>query len=119
MGAVLRGVVPPDLIVGSAVSGPQIDVLVTSIALEPKSDADEAACALACASSRLAGQIHFDGAVTKRDVLEDGIGRSIFGARRGRNLDRAPAFVVRLFERNMVPDKSIDALGEARDSNEH
>ena len=62
---VLGGVIPPDLIVGSAVGGSEIDVLVASIALEPKSNADEPARATACTSGRLAGQIYFDRAVTK------------------------------------------------------
>jgi len=37
---VLGGVIPPDLILGSAVGGSEIDVLVASIVLEPKSDAN-------------------------------------------------------------------------------
>src|SRR3954465_4464305 len=41
MRAVLGGVIPPDLIVGPAVGGPEIDVFVFSVGLEPKSDANE------------------------------------------------------------------------------
>ena len=40
MRTVLGGVIPPDLILGSAVGGSEIDVLVASIVLEPKSDAN-------------------------------------------------------------------------------
>src|SRR5690348_16449529 len=40
---VLRGVIAPDLIVGSAVRGAEINVLVSSVALDPKSDANKPA----------------------------------------------------------------------------
>src|SRR5688572_5515159 len=53
---VLGGVIPPDLVVGSAVGWPQIDVLVSSIGLEAKGDANEPTRATARASSRLASQ---------------------------------------------------------------
>src|SRR5262249_56662957 len=61
--AVLRGVIPPDLIVGTAVRGPEVDVLVPPIRLEPERDADEAARAAAGAGGGLPRQIHFNHAV--------------------------------------------------------
>src|SRR4249920_1228348 len=65
---VLGRMVPPHLIVGPAVRGSEIDVLVAPGSLKPKSDADEAASAFAGTGSRLAGQIHFDRAVAKPGV---------------------------------------------------
>ena len=49
---VLGGVIPPDLIVGSAIGWSEIDVLVASIALEPKRDAYESARATAGTGGR-------------------------------------------------------------------
>src|SRR5262245_11971437 len=66
MRAVLSGVIPSDLIVGTAVGGPEIDVLVSPVTLKPKGDADEPARASTSTGSRPAGQIHFDGSVQKR-----------------------------------------------------
>jgi hypothetical protein len=63
-------VIPPDLIVGSTVRGFEINVLVPSVALDPKSDANKPASGGKRTSGRLAGQIHFDHAVTKRHVLD-------------------------------------------------
>lgn len=40
---VLGGVIPPDLIVSSPIRGSEIDVLVSSVALDTKSDANEPA----------------------------------------------------------------------------
>src|SRR5713101_1860430 len=67
---VLGGVIPPDLIVGSTVRGSEINVLVASVALDPKSDANKSASSGKRTSGRLAGQIHFDHAVTKRHVFD-------------------------------------------------
>jgi hypothetical protein len=60
--------IPPDLIVGSAVGGSEIDVLVAAVGLQPKCDANEPARATAGASGRLAGQIHFDRVVTEHQT---------------------------------------------------
>ena len=62
---VLDGVIPPDLIVGPAVGRSEIDVLVTSIALNAERDADESAGGAVGTRGRLAGQVDFDRAVTK------------------------------------------------------
>src|SRR5439155_16044653 len=67
---VLGGVVPPDLIVSPTVRGPEINVLVASVVLDPKSDANKSARPGKRASGRLAGQIYFNHAVTKRHVLD-------------------------------------------------
>src|SRR5512143_4145331 len=77
--AVLGRVIPPDLIVGSTVRGSQIDVLVTPVGLNPKSDANKSARGVERASGGSAGQIHFDDAVTKRHVLDQGIRCGIWG----------------------------------------
>src|SRR6187399_1366637 len=65
MRTVLRRVIPPHLVVGSAVGGSQINVLVTSIVLKPESDADETPRGAVCAGGWLPGQIHFDRAIPK------------------------------------------------------
>src|SRR5262245_51287420 len=54
MRTVLGRVVAPDLIVGAAVGGSEIDVLVALIALEPKSDANEPASVGTGSGGRLA-----------------------------------------------------------------
>jgi len=86
---VLGGVIPPDLVVGAAVGRPEIDVFVASIRLQPEGDADEPARPAARACGRLAGQIHFDGPVTKRRVLDDGVRIAVECVRRGDQPHRA------------------------------
>src|SRR5438477_9791461 len=68
--AVLGGVIPPDLIVGPTVRGPEINVLVAPVVLDPKSDANKPARTGKRGRGRLTGQIHFNHAVTKRYVLD-------------------------------------------------
>jgi hypothetical protein len=47
-------VIPPDLIVGPAVRGSEINELVSSVALDPKSDANKSAGGGKCTGGRLA-----------------------------------------------------------------
>jgi hypothetical protein len=111
-------VIPPDLIVGSTVRGSQINVLVASVALNPKSDANKPARSGQRTSGRLAGQIHFDHAVTKRYVLDYGIRRGVRGLGLSYNLDRTPAFIVGLRDQYVLPYELIGTLGRKRNSKE-
>lgn len=52
---VLGGVIPPDLIVGSTIRRSEINVLVASVALDPKSDANKPTSAGRRTGGRLAG----------------------------------------------------------------
>src|SRR3984893_9387255 len=111
---VLRGVISPDLIVGSTVRGSEINVLVSSVALDPKSDANKPARVGSRTSGRLAGHIHFDHAVTKRHILDQGIRRGVCGLGLGYDLDRTPALIVGLRDRYVLPYQSIGTLGRKR-----
>ena len=111
--------ISPDLIVGPAVGGPEIDVLVGPITLEPKGDADEPARPTFRVSSRLASQIHLDRAITKQGIRDDGIRGGIECVGRGDQLDRTPTLIVRLSDRHVLSFQSIDALCQNRGRKEH
>src|ERR1700730_17886098 len=92
------------------VRGSQINVLVASVALDPKSDANKSARGSKRTSGRLAGQIDFDHTVTKSHVLDQGIRRGVCGFGLSYNLDGAPAFIVGLRDRYVLPYESIGTL---------
>jgi hypothetical protein len=92
VGAVLGGVVAADLIVGTAVSGAQVDILI-SITAEAKGDAYESASATSRIGAGLTGEVEFNRSIEEFGVLDDGVGFTVGSIGRGKNLDCAAALV--------------------------
>ena len=119
MGAILRRMIPSDLIVSPTVRRSQIDVFIGPIVLHPKSDADEPASPTVCASRWLPGYIHFNRAVSKYNILDDGIRSGVRSPGCGIDLHCLPALEGGLRDRCVFRDESIRALGRKRDSKQY
>ena len=106
--------VPPDLIVGAAVRGSQVDVLVAAVGLDAKGNPDKAARALTGTSGRLARHFHFNHAVTERRVLDQRIRRRVGGVSVRDHLDCTPALIVGRLDRDVLSSEAIGRLRRQR-----
>ena len=83
---VLGGMIPPLLIVGAAVRGPQVERVVRlHVALQSERDADEAAGAFTRVRRQRAGNLGLDHTVAELDALDDRerLERGLFLGRHG------------------------------------
>src|SRR5260370_1025283 len=114
--AVLRGMISADLIIGPAVGGTQIDVLVL-VALKTEGDSNETACAAAGARGGTPRQFHFDRPVVKGGPFHNRVGLAMGNLAVFGNLDGAFAEVIDGLQFYLMRNQLIYALSghERRD----
>src|SRR5215469_10626721 len=108
-----------ELVVGSAIGGSEIDVLVTSISLETEGDANESTCVTSGPCDGLASQIHFNCAISKCCILNHRIRGCVCGTGRCHYLNRTATFIVGLSNRHILAYELVDSLAPKRQSKEN
>src|ERR1700751_5180902 len=99
-----------ELVVGSAIGGSEIDVLVTSIRLETEGDANESTCVTRGPCGGLAGQIHFKGGILKRCILDHRIRGRVYCTGRCYYLNGTATFIVGLSNRHILAYQLVGTL---------
>jgi hypothetical protein len=99
-----------ELVVGSAIRGSEIDVLVASIGLETEGDANESTCVTRSPRDGLASQIYFNCSISKRCILDHRIRGRVYGTGRCDYLNGTAAFIVGLSNRHIFAYELIGTL---------